>query len=322
MDKPPEEWSEESLQTVAGDLCLKYKKEIRDSRDQVLKSVERNIGEELKINSRFLAPLKKALTNPGMKDNAVVEQLLAIAISKEGEESEQKGVIAALDVVCKACEDGKNRYGVNHKISKQAFITGKQIAGWLLLLSLNEVWLVHNEHNIGIGGSSKINTPLTEKEYSYGEVIISRAFLQSVTFEFEKGSVVPVRGKIGAHVFECSDSAIMSEVLKPIYEDLRIDNDPPANDEEFCEEITTTIEGRFRRNKKPTYYLIKEKSYKYAIRINKFKELVVKLSGKLVFIVINSTDKSCDENCSKENIVDILDAVAEIHRLEHRLENK
>lgn len=293
-------------QQIAEKIVSQYAAHIARTEERVHTIVQENVNELLIQTSALKTAIKKELKNPDLADEDVAPALLTK--EKLSVEDSIYIVSAALSKVENICSSSE---------WSEAVRTAKQMAGWLVLLSVNNTWLVHNEHNACIGGRSRLRLELIKKERPYAEVIISRTALQPAMFKLSnKGQAIPTRYEDQVFVLDAGEEGIKAQVLTPIYKDLLKATVGPSDEQEFQEDIVDAVGGNYKTTKMPVYYLILCDTYKLIAEKTWFTDFMQKVSGKLIFIEIDVEGNNTDQNCCKEEIKDILQAVAQIYRKE------
>ncbi len=290
---------------VAQQIGEQYKKSLEQIRKNAPKRVSDNLNRLLNDAPILKPPLKEALGALQMSDKGITP---AIVAEKTMRNAVYK-IINALETL-KAGELHKT----DHTLWQQAVNTAKQMAGWLVLLSLSDNWWVHNEHLFRVRCRVQVN--LSEDHQPYGEVIISRSVLRAARFQYDvnKGRVIPARRDPEALVLDGGKTALMSEVLTPIFKELRAASSGPDNVEEFQKLIILTIEVHYEATGRPCYFLITGATYKMLEDEPWFAGFTNRLAGKLIFIVIDVDDPSCGHDFCKEDISQLLEAVVFIYR--------
>ena len=292
---------------VADLITEQYTKSLQNIREKARGDVTKNLKGLIADTPELKNSLKRALGSSAISDADIVGKII-----------EADSMASAVYKVSYALELFQEDSGLqpsdrntwNSTVSK-----AKQIAGWLVLLSLSDRWWLHNFHLFE--SRSRLRVPLAKSHQAYGEVIISRSVFQAARFVLdEKGGVVPKRKIQEPIIWDGSQDALMTEFLSPIFRELRRAHVDPANVDEFIELVTQTVEGQFTQNKRRSYFLISGKAYKMIAQENWFEEFTSNLAGKLVFIEIDTDDTSCGHDFCKEDISKLLEAVAAIYRQE------
>lgn len=195
----------------------------------------------------------------------------------------------------------------------------KQLCGWLLLLSVDPLWWVHNccriNHCLGFG----INLSLELEVNSFSEVIISRSVIEQAKFKLDNrgDELIPDRYKIDAWQFDVSEESVKDGVLQPVYKDLKNIKFAPDGQDDLIQGIIKAAKTAFDRKNKPTFYLVSKETHKILTAQNWYQKLVDGLAGKLLFIRTDIPDNSCSQASCAEEVDTLLEAVAYIYRLEN-----
>ena len=224
-------------------------------------------------------------------------------------------VIDTLAALINVMDAQKTTLGLESTEWESCFYDGEAIAGWLLLLSVDNDWWFEHKHPLVTSLKERMldQFPLESKEYA--EVVISRSLKQQAKFRVNKHGVIePDNQKHKALMIYdgCSEGAKETQFLIDIYKDL-YGKDPHG--ELSPSALLDLVLRRARNHKrnargKAIYYLVSKETKAMLEGFDWYKESKERSDGCLHFIYCDVSNKPYEKSVSSEDQQDLLDQVA------------
>ncbi len=303
--KPDAQYYEKFYSDIAKGITSQYEENLKDSQNLAVSTVRTEITGLLDVSSVLRNAVEKEFN---AASSLSVEKLADKLLQCE---KISKAVMVIARSIRAVRDSGL--YSDNSNLWKETANVAKQLCGWLVLLSVEPVWLAHNVHKLK--GSTRLNLLLAKKQLPFAEVIISSSVLEAARFQRDKkGRLTPNFDNPERPVFDSGKKGIFKQVLTPMYIELMKGDVGPDDTDEFVEDITDSIDSEYESSGKPKFYLITNNTFKLISAEKWFKEFSQKVKGKLLFLVIDNEDKSCNAGYCVEKISVLLSAVAQVYR--------
>lgn len=304
----------------AGDKLLQL---LKDSREQVNSvfsesiqnlhdTVEQKIQGILKNQHIPLVRLAEVLQ---LDSAATLEDIVKTGLLKNS-------VSAVLDSLYKLSRQLENQANSSLAVSWDQYLFDiEQLCGWLLLSSVDPVWWFHNQLSLQQRSSEGMTGVFKLQQPAYVEVLISRSLLQRAQYCLDEyGDIRPVSKEYDVLLFDAiSPEATDSQLLSPIYKDLRPGSKAPQDIQRLLDGIVLTAKSLHgARDGKPIYYMVTESYLNMLKEKDWFTKTEQKLKGYLQFIccIRDSTDQA-KQACREEQDL-LLEKVANILRLNNK----
>ena len=296
--------------TVADNIVAQAKKELEGQRQElrkkVVKAVASILGQDRELCNVFISELAM---NDGVDFEGIAIKLVDM------------GAYEAITTLGRISDHikGQPQYRADSEHWQKFCYRAKQLCGWLLLLSVDPHWWIHNCYRINHCMDCGISLSLNPDSPGFSEVIISRTVLEQARFKLDDrgDQLIPDRSNIKAYQFDISDESVKESLLQPIYKDLKRISSAPDEQDNLLEGIIIAATTTFDRTKKPVFYLISGETSDLLTGQEWYQTLVGRLAGKLLFIRTDIDDNSCAQKSCGEDTATLLEAVAYIYRLEN-----
>lgn len=211
-------------------------------------------------------------------------------------------------------DDEKDRLGIESDEWEDCFNDAEQLAGWLLLRSIDADWWFDNEHSIQSKTEKSTLDKLSLDSIGFVEVVISRGVLQAARYRInEHGEAEPYNKKHNIlMLYDASDEAKKTQFLRDIYIDIyRRNPDSKLSSDELFEKIIIRAKSSKDIAKgKAIYYLVSEETQKLLETFDWYKQPKASFEGCLHFICCNAPDKDYEKSVSSEDQNALLDRIA------------
>lgn len=287
---------------------------IDEEEQKLLQKVENNLCDCLERSKIALPDLAGLL---GLT-NAATATEIAQCLS-----SNNQSVGNSLDWLIDFSQKQEKILSQNSSEWKAFLFSIEQLAGWLLIKTVDKHWWFHEQLKIQRARKSAITSIMDLNEPAYIEVIIARDLLQEPKFALDQfGNIKPASETHDVLVFEAvKKEATDIQLLEPMYKDLRRWHQAPNDISELTSAIQKTVKALSgARNGKPIYYLVSKDHLTILNSREWFKAFEAQMTGYLQFICCESPEKDNPDLSCVEDQGLLLEKVAILLRLKNSKE--